>query len=126
MGPINEDLSLKIAELKIMSSFKNRDSESDYYYKNWDLWVRGLEHVGRCSNHNEAFHSVINRELNGSFGLPSKLKNLIELCLKHYVYLNKQCGKSIQRKVNTYIDVMINQFIPMHKQIVIKKGAKLV
>ena len=60
MGPISEDLSLKIAELKIMSSFEDGDSESYLYYKNWALWGRRLEHVSRCSNHNEAFHRKLN------------------------------------------------------------------
>ncbi len=104
-GPISDDLKLKIEEVRIMASFEDCDVQSDYYYKNWALWIRREHHVGRCSNHNEALHSVINRTVNAAYGLPKKLTNLIDVVLKHFIY-TKRYGKTIKRKIKQYIEVL--------------------
>lgn len=68
IGPISDELEVKINEAKIMASYEDCDKNSDYYYKRWALWIRRERHVGRCSNHNEALHSVINREVKQTYG----------------------------------------------------------
>lgn len=109
IGPINKDLQLKIDEIRIMASFEDGDHNSDYYYQRWALWIRRGHHVGRCSNHNEALHGVINRSLNSTYGLPKKLFNLIDVILRHFIYLKKRCGKSIKRKLNDYVQNVLKK-----------------
>ena len=109
IGPISKELQLKIDEIKIMASSEDCDHGSGNYYQRWALWIRREQHVGRCSNHNEALHGVINRSLNATFGLPKKLFNLIDIIMKHFIYLKKRYGKSIKRKLNDYVKMMINK-----------------
>ena len=110
IAPINHDFQLKIDEIRIMASFEDCDHDSDYYYIRWALWIRRTHHVGRCSNHNESLHCVINRTLNSHNGLPRKLFHLVDTTLKHYIYLEKRHGGSIQRKINDYKQLLIKLF----------------
>ena len=105
----NQDTENKIKDLEIMISGDNGDVKSNYFYLKWALWVRGSYHVGRCTNHNESFHSVINGTLNYTKSFKKKLSNLIQQTLKHCSNLKKRKGTSIKRKVKAIIQFVINK-----------------
>lgn len=100
----DENKRKKIEDLKTMLALDQGDSESNYYYTKWALWYRKEFHVGRCSNHNEAFHSVLNNDLKPGFSLCTKIKKLIDKTIEHFLGLPKRYGDSIQRKINKQID----------------------
>ena len=64
---------------------------------------------GRCSNHNESFHKVINSSLYNKRTFKSKLANLIQQTLKHCSNMKQRRASSIKRKVKNIVIFIINK-----------------
>lgn len=59
----SSDFKKKVRDLRVMLNGYDADNSSNYYIANWALWIRREHNVCRCSNHEEGFHSYINRSL---------------------------------------------------------------
>ncbi|KAK8852843.1 hypothetical protein M9Y10_017835 [Tritrichomonas musculus] len=105
----NKDTDNKIKDLEIMISGDQGDINSNYFYTKWALWIRWPNHVGRCSNHNESFHRVINSSLYNKRTFKSKLANLIQQTLKYCTNLKQRRASSIKRKVKNIVIFIINK-----------------
>ena len=92
-----------------MISGDQGDINSNYFYTKWALWIRWPNHVGRCSNHNESFHRVINSSLYNKRTFKSKLANLIQQTLKHCSNMKQRRASSIKRKVKNIVIFIINK-----------------
>lgn len=92
-----------------MLSGDNGDTESNYFYLRWALWMRSSHHAGTCSNHNESLHSYINKDLHQCITIESKLSNLISKTLKHLSNLKNRKGTSIRRKLKNMITFIIKK-----------------
>ena len=109
IGNCSKDFIDKVNDLNIMLSGDKADIDSIFHYMKWAIWIRADYHVGRCSNHNESLHSVINKSLGQCYSIKSKLNNLIISTLKHFTKLKNRKGKSIIRKYNALITILKNK-----------------
>ena len=96
----------KVEDLRIMLDGENGDPNSNYFIFKWALWIRKDYSVGRCSNHNESLHGVINRTTKSQFKFETELRNLIYQTLAHCTGLQHRKGKSIKRKMCRYKEII--------------------
>lgn len=108
---ISKILADKLDDLKVMLLGADGDKKSKYYFENWALWIRREKNVAKCSNHAEALHSVINKNLGSCYSFEKKIKNLIETTLRHADTFPKRSGASIQRKRLYLMDYLQNKLL---------------
>lgn len=101
----SKDFNQKVEDLRTMLQLDSaQNTNSNYYYTKWALWIREKYHVATCSNHNEAFHGVLNKDLKPFRAWTTTLTHLIDNTIQHYKNLERRYGNSIRRKINTHID----------------------
>ena len=104
VAKLTEVFKSKVKDLRIMMNNEKGDKNSNYYYKNWALWVRRDDHVCKCSNHIESMHRVINSSLGNCHSMKKKISNLVDTTISHFVQFPSRFGSSIKRKIKTNID----------------------
>ena len=109
LGTYSKEFKKKVKDLTIMLNGYDADSRSNYHVSKWGLWIRREKHVGRCSNHEEGFHSYVNRSLGNQYGFNAKLLNLIDSTLRQARTFNNKRGSSIKRKRRQIIDKLIKK-----------------
>lgn len=108
-GKVSSSLQMKLDEIETMMNLEKGNPDSNYYFKKWAMWIRSEYSVPRCSNHNESLHRFLNRDVDPSEIIVTKLDKLIHNVIQHYLLLPKRMGTSIDRKINEQIQYLLSR-----------------